>query len=119
MAASSGLVSCAVLIAVELIEERIGAADRLPPDLEPERAQNRAEGLGQLVDRDLAVFGLDVQLSERGKLGRAASPAARGRRRLRVGLLGRECAVAVAVEAGVKRPDRVDPRRLERPALRT
>ena len=72
----------AVLVAVELIEERVGAADRLPPDLEPERAQDRAEGLGQLVDRDLAVFRLDVQLSESGQRGRAGRQPHEGGRRL-------------------------------------
>ncbi len=110
----------AVLVAVELIEERVGAADRLPADLEPERAQDRAEGLGQLVDRDLAVLGVDVQLAAESA-GAAAPVASRTRAAtdLRVGLLGRERAVAVAVEAGVERPDRVDPRRLERPAAWT
>ena len=105
----------AVLIAVELIEERIGAADRLPPDLESERTQDRAEGLGQFVDRDDAVFGVDVQLSsERGRGRAGRQPHERGES-VRVGLLGRERAVTVAVEAGVEHPDGIDPRRLERP----
>ena len=69
-----------ILVAVELIEERVGAADRLPADLEPKRAQDRSQSLGQLVDRNLAVLGLDIELRQRGDLGSRRPPAARGRR---------------------------------------
>ena len=78
--------------------------------------RRRPEGVGQLVDRDDAVLRVDVEL---------AAGHGRGRRRWRrrtsvaraalVGLLRRERAVAVAVEAGVQRPDRVEPGRAERP----
>ena len=57
----------------------------------------------------LPSFGLDVQLRKVRRLGRAdRQPHERGENG-RIGLLGRERAVAVAVEAGVDRSDGFDP----------
>ena len=54
--------------------------------------------------------------AERHGRARSASRTQSGEDLL-VGLLGRELAVAIAVEGGVECPDGVDPGRLERPAL--
>ncbi len=65
----------------------------------------------------LPSFGWTSSSPRSGEHGRARRQPHEGGEDFRVGLLGREGAVAVAVEAGVERPDGVDPRRLERPAL--
>ena len=116
IAANSGRV-LAVLIAVELIEERVGAADRLPSDLETEWPQDRPQSFGQLVDRDDTVFRVDIQPFEREDRCRSCRQTHECTEDFWVGFLGGQFTVSITVEAGVKHPDRVDPGRLERPAL--
>ena len=63
-------------------------------------------------------FGLTSSSAKLGRRGRARrQPHERGDDCV-VGLLGRQLAVTVAVEAGVDCPDRLDPGRLERPVFR-
>src|SRR5262245_47472823 len=99
-----------------MIEQGVGPPPRGCLDVQSKRPEGRAEGIGKLLHGNHAVLRVNIHLHPGPSLSlwRLTRRAQERREAILLGLLGREPAVTVSVEAGMVGADAIGPCRAKR-----